>query len=44
MAVYQRGEIRIQKHLTLPPVVAPVMPVAPPDVPSDPLTLQTGRT
>jgi putative nucleotidyltransferase with HDIG domain len=43
MAVYQRGEIRIQKHLTLPPVVAPVMPVAPPDAPVDPLTIQTGR-
>jgi putative nucleotidyltransferase with HDIG domain len=44
MAVYQRGEIRIQKHLTLAPVVEPVMPVVPPDAPADPLTIATGRT
>ena len=44
VAVYQRGEIRIQKHLTLPPkieVAAPLPPVIPPP---DPLAVQTSRT
>ncbi len=44
IAVYERGEIRIQKHLTLPPkieVAAPLPAVIPPP---DPLAVQTSRT
>ena len=42
IAVYQRGEIRIQKHLTQPMEQVPV--AALPLVPADPLTVETTRT
>jgi HD-GYP domain-containing protein (c-di-GMP phosphodiesterase class II) len=44
VAVYQRGEIHIQKHLTQPTPTEPVpVPIAP-LVPADPLTVETTRT
>ena len=44
VAVYQRGEIHIQKHLTVPQPTEP-MPLLPvPLVPADPLTVETTRT
>jgi HD-GYP domain-containing protein (c-di-GMP phosphodiesterase class II) len=48
LAVFQRGDIRIQKSLTMqmPPELAP--PVAPPAdallAPADPLTIEISRT
>ncbi len=45
IAVYERGEIRIQKHLTQPmPAEVPVSLPAVPPAPSDPLTVETTRT
>jgi HD-GYP domain-containing protein (c-di-GMP phosphodiesterase class II) len=44
IAVYQRGEIHIQKHLTLPPKIEPTDPLPPVIHPPDPLIVETTRT
>lgn len=44
LAVHQRGEIRIQKHLTLPPTIKPESPAPAAPHPADPLTVETTRT
>jgi putative nucleotidyltransferase with HDIG domain len=43
VAVYQRGEIRIQKHLTQPNPTEQVPIVAVPLAPADPVTMETTR-
>jgi HD-GYP domain-containing protein (c-di-GMP phosphodiesterase class II) len=44
LAVYERGEIRIQKHLTQPLPPEAAIPVPAPVQPPDPLTVETTRT
>ena len=44
LTVFQRGEIRIQKHLTLPVVLDPPVPPVMPRQPADPLAVETTRS
>ena len=44
LAVYERGEIRIQKHLTQPMVVDTAVPVPPPLHAPEPVPLEAHRT
>jgi HD-GYP domain-containing protein (c-di-GMP phosphodiesterase class II) len=44
LSVYERGEIHIQKHLTLPPTVEPTVSVPAPVQAPDAVTVETTRT